>query len=204
MRWLSFLPSPNPQGGCRPHRWVCKSCPGRAARSQQGPPGSPLTRASSLLCFCVSVFAASSCVWDSDRSCLNCRGGAERKTEKKKSSIYALGFGALWPKEAFLWCNIFSKRPRWHHLLTCLLIPAQRDGGETAPSHLSHGNLKATGEQWTASPYRSPCPIILPMDLLTLRVYNQDRSKHLHLSSLALQSCRSLGHSPNPRNTDGQ
>lgn len=62
-------------------------------------PGSLLTRASSLLCFCVSVFAASSCSWDSDKSCLNCRGGTERQ---KKKSFYVLGFGTLWPEEAFL------------------------------------------------------------------------------------------------------
>lgn len=47
------------------------------------------------------------------------------------------------------------------------------------------------------SPYRCPCPITLPVDLLTLGVYNPDWSKRLYLFSPALQSCRTPGHSPN-------
>lgn len=61
-------------------------------------PGSLLTRASSLLCFCVSVFAASSCSWDSDKSCLNCRGGTERQ---KKKSFYVLGLELFGPRRLF-------------------------------------------------------------------------------------------------------
>lgn len=74
-------PSLSPQEGCWPHR------------THQGISQGPfLTRASSLLCFCVSVFAASSCSWDSDKSCLNCRRGTERK---RKKSFYVHGFGTL-------------------------------------------------------------------------------------------------------------
>lgn len=46
------------------------------------PPGISLTRASSWLCFCVSVFAASSCSWDSDKSCLNWPGETERNRKQ--------------------------------------------------------------------------------------------------------------------------
>lgn len=45
-------------------------------------PGISLTRASSWLCFCVSVFAASSCSWDSDKSCLNWPGETERNRNR--------------------------------------------------------------------------------------------------------------------------
>lgn len=55
-------------------------------------PGSLLTRASSLLCFCVSVFAASSCSWDSDKSCLNCQGEKERKKKKPKRLLLCTWF----------------------------------------------------------------------------------------------------------------
>lgn len=158
--------------------------------------GSPLTRASSLLCFCVSVFAASSCSWDSDKSCLNCRGG----TERKKSQFMHLVLESFGPRKHF-----YDATSSQRAMMASLANPpadacSERDGCETALSHLSHRN--PTGHQGAVDSIsiQISLSITLPdgTDLLTLGVYNPDRSKHLHLFSPALQSCRSLGHCPNP------
>lgn len=150
--------------------------------------GRSLTRNSSLLCFCVSIFAASSCSWDSDKSCLNCSEGTEKK--KKKQVNYA-----LWPRKAFLCCNI-SKRPWWHHLLICLLMPAQIETAVRQKSYTPPRTVDSISIQLSLTHH-------LANGLPNLGVCNPDCSKHLHPFLSALQRCSSPGHSPNPQNTDG-
>lgn len=156
----AFLFSPNWWGGCQPHSWVCKLAPD-PVRSQQGSSrGSPLPRPAlySASAFLSSLPPAAPGTLIKAASTVK----EEQKERKKKKKVHL----CTWFWSPLARGGIF----RVQHLLkeatmaSLANLPADACSERETTVRQLHPTCvteipQATEEQWTASPYTSPCPI---------------------------------------------